>query len=52
MPRRALTVIGLPGSHRDGLTDVPVPGNGLIRVRIYARNRIHESARTDDDPPE
>ncbi|MDI6102684.1 hypothetical protein QLQ12_29100 [Actinoplanes sp. NEAU-A12] len=51
-PAGRLTVIGLLGGHRDGLTGVPVPGDGLIRLRAYARNRIHESVREDDDPPE
>ncbi|MEU4623979.1 hypothetical protein AB0G04_28890 [Actinoplanes sp. NPDC023801] len=51
-PDGRLTVIGLMSEGRDPLTDIPVPGDTLLRVRVYARNRIHESGRTDTDPPE
>jgi hypothetical protein len=51
-PDGRLTVIGLLGDGHDALTDIPVPGDTLLRVRVNARNRIHESARTDGDPPE
>ncbi|MEU4694072.1 hypothetical protein [Actinoplanes sp. NPDC023714] len=47
-----VTVLGLMAGPREGLTGVPLPRPGLARVRIYARNRIHESVRTDEDPPE
>jgi hypothetical protein len=51
-PDGRLTVIGLMSDGRDELTDIPVAGNTLLRVRVYARNRIHESVRSDGDPPE
>jgi hypothetical protein len=51
-PEGRLTVLGLMSDGRDPLTDVPVAGDTLLRVRVYARNRIHESGRSDDDPPE
>ncbi|MDG4809371.1 hypothetical protein O7634_21710 [Micromonospora sp. WMMD1120] len=50
-PSGRLSVIGLMGGTADALTDIAVP-RGLIRVRVHARNRLHESVRTDDDPPE
>ncbi|BBH70427.1 hypothetical protein ACTI_71120 [Actinoplanes sp. OR16] len=51
-PSGTVTVLGLMAGPREGLTDVPLAGPGLARVRIYARNRIHESVRTGEDPPE
>jgi hypothetical protein len=51
-PDGRLTVIGLMSEGRDPLTDIPVAGNTLLRVRVYARNRIHESGRSAGDPPE
>ncbi|MFI6071834.1 hypothetical protein ACIA5C_09620 [Actinoplanes sp. NPDC051343] len=39
------------GGTADALTDVAVP-RGLIRVRVHARDRLHETVRTDGDPPE
>jgi hypothetical protein len=39
------------GGTAQALTDVAVP-RGLIRVRVHARDRLHEAVRTDDDPPE
>ncbi|MEU8419628.1 hypothetical protein AB0C15_01965 [Micromonospora sp. NPDC048835] len=50
-PSGRLSVVGLMGGAAEGLTDIAVP-RGLIRVRVHARNRLHESVRTDDDPPE
>jgi hypothetical protein len=50
-PAGRLSVIGLMGGSADALTDVTVP-RGLIRVRVHARHRLHESVRTDADPPE
>ncbi|GGQ84973.1 hypothetical protein [Couchioplanes azureus] len=50
-PSGRLFVTGLLGGSTDALTDVAVP-RGLIRVRLHARNRIHESVRADADPPE
>jgi hypothetical protein len=46
-----LSVIGLMGDAVKALTDVAVP-RGLIRVRVHARDRLHETVRTGDDPPE
>ncbi|MEU4561920.1 hypothetical protein AB0F72_26345 [Actinoplanes sp. NPDC023936] len=51
-PDGRMTVIGLMSGPRDGLDRVPLTGHGLMRVRAYARNRIHESVRTEEDPPE
>jgi hypothetical protein len=39
------------GSTTEELVDLTIRP-GLIRVRAHARNRIHESVRTDGDPPE
>jgi hypothetical protein len=39
------------GGTADALTDVAVP-RGLIRVRVHARDRLHETVRIDGDPPE
>jgi hypothetical protein len=50
-PSGRLSVIGLMGGTAEALTDVAVP-RGLIRVRVHARERLHEAVRTDDDPPE
>lgn len=50
-PSGRLFITGLLGGSTDALTDLAVP-RGLIRVRLHARNRIHESVRTDGDPPE
>lgn len=50
-PRGRLSVVGLMGGTSEALTDVDVP-RGLIRVRVHARDRLHETVRTDDDPPE
>ncbi|MFI5835849.1 hypothetical protein ACIA5A_19475 [Micromonospora sp. NPDC051300] len=50
-PSGRLSVIGLMGGVAEALVDVAVP-RGLIRVRVHARNRLHDSARADDDPPE
>ncbi|WP_433495871.1 hypothetical protein ACQP26_13310 [Micromonospora sp. CA-248089] len=50
-PTGLLSVVGLMGGPPDALTDVAVP-RGLIRVRVHARDRLHESVRTDDDPAE
>ncbi|WP_422741162.1 hypothetical protein ACN27B_19220 [Micromonospora sp. WMMD754] len=50
-PSGRLSVVGLMGGVADALVDVAVP-RGLIRVRIHARHRLHETVRTDDDPPE
>ena len=50
-PDGRLSVIGLMGGPTESLTDVAVP-RGLLRVRVHARNRVHESVRTDDHPPE
>ncbi|WP_377308291.1 hypothetical protein [Phytohabitans flavus] len=50
-PSGLLSVIGLMGGTAEALTDVAVPP-GLIRVRVHARHRLHETVRTDDDPPE
>jgi hypothetical protein len=51
-PDGRLTVIGLMSEGRDPLTGVPVAGDTLLRVRVHARNRIHESGRAGGDPPE
>ncbi|MFC7531888.1 hypothetical protein [Actinoplanes sp. GCM10030250] len=51
-PDGRFTVLGLMGNPIDQLRHVAVPRPGLIRVRVHARDRIHESVRTDDDPPE
>ncbi|MEV4277500.1 hypothetical protein [Actinoplanes xinjiangensis] len=51
-PDGELTVIGLLSEGRDALTAIPAPAKTLIRVRVYARNRIHESVREPADPPE
>ncbi|WP_433301025.1 hypothetical protein ACQP2F_04905 [Actinoplanes sp. CA-030573] len=51
-PTGTFSVRGLMGGSADGLTDVPVSRPGLIRVRVRARNRLHETVRTEDDPPE
>ncbi|RAK34625.1 hypothetical protein B0I29_111227 [Actinoplanes lutulentus] len=48
-PTGSLTVNGLMS---DTYTEVPLAGPGLARVRVYARNRIHEGLRTDADPAE
>ncbi|MEU8367886.1 hypothetical protein [Micromonospora tulbaghiae] len=50
-PFGELSVVGLMGGPPDALTDLTVP-RGLIRVRVHARNRLHETVRTDQDPPE
>ncbi|MFI7644538.1 hypothetical protein ACIBTZ_00465 [Micromonospora sp. NPDC049460] len=50
-PSGRLSVIGLMGGTAEALTDVAVP-RGLIRVRVHARDRLHETVRTDGDPPE
>jgi hypothetical protein len=50
-PGGRLSVIGLMGGTAEALTDVAVP-RGLIRARVHARDRLHETVRTDDDPPE
>jgi hypothetical protein len=50
-PSGRLSVIGLMGGMTEPLTDVTVP-RGLIRVRVHARDRLHETVRTGDDPPE
>ncbi|GAB2948595.1 hypothetical protein GCM10027280_41540 [Micromonospora polyrhachis] len=50
-PSGRLSVTGLMGGTAAALTDVAVP-RGLIRVRVHARDRLHETVRTDDDPPE
>lgn len=50
-PSGRLSVIGLMGGPEEGLADVAVP-RGLIRVRVHARNRLHETVRGDSDPPE
>ncbi|WP_433824832.1 hypothetical protein ACQP2E_22085 [Actinoplanes sp. CA-015351] len=48
-PTGSLTVNGLMS---DDHTDVPLAVPGLARVRVYARNRIHDGLRTDADPAE
>ncbi|WP_405107289.1 hypothetical protein OG559_23910 [Micromonospora sp. NBC_01405] len=50
-PSGRLSVVGLMGGFAEALTDVAVP-RGLIRVRVHARDRLDETVRTDDDPPE
>ncbi|MEU6074820.1 hypothetical protein [Micromonospora sp. NPDC047074] len=50
-PGGRLSVVGLMGDGAEALTGVAVP-RGLIRVRVHARDRLHETVRTDDDPPE
>src|SRR6187551_308328 len=50
-PSGRLSVIGLMGGLAEPLTDVAVP-RGLIRVRVHARDRIHETERTDNSPSE
>jgi hypothetical protein len=50
-PSGRLSVVGLLGGVAEALSDVAVP-RGLLRVRVHARHRLHETARTDDDPPE
>ncbi|SCG76040.1 hypothetical protein [Micromonospora coxensis] len=50
-PSGRLSVVGLMGGGAEALTDVAVP-RGLIRVRVHARDRLHETVRTDGDPPE
>ncbi|MEU7760898.1 MULTISPECIES: hypothetical protein [Micromonospora] len=50
-PSGLLSLVGLMGGPPNALTDVAVP-RGLIRVRVHARDRLHETVRTDDDPPE
>jgi hypothetical protein len=50
-PRGRLSVIGLMGGLAENLTDVAVP-RGLIRVRVHTRDRLHETVRSDSDPPE
>lgn len=50
-PSGRLSVVGLMGGTAEALTDVVVP-RGLIRVRVQSRDRLHETVRTDDDPPE
>ncbi|MFI7209930.1 hypothetical protein ACIBP4_06815 [Micromonospora maritima] len=50
-PSGRLSVIGLMGGVAEALVDVAVP-RGLIRVRVHARHRLHETVRTDDDLPE
>ncbi|MEV6303239.1 hypothetical protein AB0M02_27770 [Actinoplanes sp. NPDC051861] len=47
-PDGRLFVMGLMGERSHDVTSRP----GLVRVRVLARDRIHESVRTDDDPPE
>jgi hypothetical protein len=39
------------GGTAEALTEVAVP-RGLIRVRVHARHRLHETVRVDGDPPE
>ncbi|WP_431924818.1 hypothetical protein [Micromonospora wenchangensis] len=50
-PSGQLSVVGLMGGTAATLADVAVP-RGLIRIRVHARHRLHETRRTDDDPPE
>ncbi|MEV4481515.1 hypothetical protein [Micromonospora coxensis] len=50
-PSGRLSVVGLMGGGAEALTDVAVP-RGLIRVRVHARDRLHETVRVDGDPPE
>ncbi|MEU1605724.1 hypothetical protein [Micromonospora matsumotoense] len=50
-PSGRLSVVGLMGGAAETLADVAVP-RGLIRVRVHARHRLHETVRTDGDPPE
>ena len=50
-PTGRFAVNGLMGGTAEGLSDIPAP-RGLLRVRVHARNRLHETVRTDDDPPE
>jgi hypothetical protein len=50
-PSGRISVVGLMGGTADPLIDVAVP-RGLIRVRVHARDRIHETERTDHHPPE
>lgn len=50
-PSGRLSVVGLMGGTAEAITDVTVP-RGLIRVRVHARDRLHETVRTDDDLPE
>ncbi|GAA1654325.1 hypothetical protein [Actinoplanes couchii] len=51
-PTGSVTVIGLMGGSHDELREVPMPGNGLLRLRVYARHRLDESVRIEDDSPE
>ena len=50
-PTGRIAVIGLMGGTAEGLSDIPAP-RGLLRVRVHARNRLHETVRADGDPPE
>ncbi len=50
-PHGRLSVHSMMGSTTDELSAIAVPA-GLVRVRAHARNRVHESVRTDTDPPE
>ncbi|MGW1062857.1 hypothetical protein [Micromonospora rubida] len=50
-PSGRMSVVGLMGGFAEALTDVAVP-RGLLRVRVHARDRLDETVRTDDDPPE
>ncbi|HWS39106.1 MAG TPA: hypothetical protein VN408_40985 [Actinoplanes sp.] len=50
-PRGELSVRSIMGHAADELAALSVPP-GLIRVRVHARHLVHESVRTDDDPPE
>ena len=50
-PRGVLSVYSMMGNTTEELVDLSVRP-GLIRVRAHARNRIHESVRAEDDPPE
>ncbi|MBQ1075177.1 hypothetical protein KBX06_18690 [Micromonospora sp. C31] len=50
-PSGRLSIVGLMGDTAAALTDVAVP-RGLVRARVHARDRLHETVRTDADPPE
>ncbi|GAA0581846.1 hypothetical protein GCM10010172_78600 [Paractinoplanes ferrugineus] len=50
-PQGVLSVHSMMGSTAEEFAGLSVPP-GLIRLRAHARNLIHESVRTDDDPPE
>ncbi|MFC4070026.1 hypothetical protein [Actinoplanes subglobosus] len=51
-PDGRITIEGLMGEADGPLTDLPAPAKSLIRVRVTARNRIHESIREPTDPAE